>query len=148
MSLRRTPIKRTPMKCPRKRMTSKPSPRKVDAAKALAKAAPIAVKRAGGQCERCGLVTDLQLHHRLKRSAADRERPSNYLMLCLHCHTGGDESAHAHPRMAREHGWILHSHAEPSEEWLLSWRGWVRFSDDGTFERRPGEGEPSCPESA
>ena len=133
MSLRRSPlVNRTPMR--RSRMRSKPSPRKVAAGKALAQFAPIAVERAGGRCERCKVATDLQLHHRLRRSAEDRERPSNYLMLCLHCHTGGDDSVHANPVKAREFGWILGSHVEPSEERLLTWQGWVLFADDGSIE--------------
>ncbi|MDF3308749.1 hypothetical protein P3H15_27400 [Rhodococcus sp. T2V] len=133
MTLRRTSLKRKPMRRSWMKRSGR-SPRKEAAAAALKSAAPIAVARAGGRCERCQVATDLQLHHRLRRSAADRERPSNYLMLCLHCHTGGDDSVHANPVKAREFGWILSPHQEPSKAPVYTWHGWVLFADDGSID--------------
>lgn len=112
-------------------MKSRPSKRKRDAAAALAKAAPIAVARAEGRCERCGLHRETVLHHRLRRSAADRERPSNYLMLCPECHNMGDESVHANPVRSKRQGWIVEAAAEPSEVPVLRFGRMVLLDDAG-----------------
>ncbi|NKS77969.1 hypothetical protein GS539_19290 [Rhodococcus hoagii] len=122
--MKRTPMKRTPMK-------SGQSKRKRDAAAALAKAAPIAVARAEGRCERCGSYVETVLHHRLRRMSADRERPSNYLMLCPPCHNMSDQAVHANPVVAKRGGWILESLQEPSEVPVIRFGRWVLLTDAG-----------------
>ncbi|MGF7125046.1 hypothetical protein [Rhodococcus sp. BE178] len=63
--------------------------------------------------------------------SADRERPSNYLMLCPECHNMGDESVHANPQRSKRCGWIVEAYQEPSEVPVVRFGRTVLLDDRG-----------------
>jgi 5-methylcytosine-specific restriction protein A len=69
--------------------------------------------RSNGRCERCG-GAGTDWHHRRRRAVKDEHthHPCNGVLLCRTCHSW----AHAHPRLAREEGWILAMNRTPMRE--------------------------------
>lgn len=92
--------------------------------------------RSGGFCERCGLVRGAEMHHRRSRGmggsqADDTNTASNALHLCSACHGWVTE----HPQDARDNGWTVKSHQDPSEI-PVKYRGaWVWLDDLGNMQR-------------
>jgi 5-methylcytosine-specific restriction endonuclease McrA len=50
------------------------------------------LERDGWRCQRCGAMTNLQVHHLQLRSHQGEDRESNLIALCSACH----EVAHSH----------------------------------------------------
>lgn len=90
------------------------------------------------RCVRDGETMDLQVHHRLPRSAGTDERPCNKVTLCWRCHTW----VHEHPRLARIHGWIVPRHADPANAPVKHFAqdGFVLLDDDYGFRSWPSNG--------
>lgn len=92
----------------------------------MTKATPIPTKsrevlatRSMGRCERCGGMAS-EYHHRRSRSVRDEHVhcACNAAHLCGTCHRW----AHAHPRDARDSGWIVVRTGNPSKEPItLAW---------------------------
>lgn len=64
------------------------------------------------RCVGCGRGLDadtLQAHHRKARSGGRDDSPANVISTCVRCHGW----AHAHPREARDIGWIVPSWGDP-----------------------------------
>lgn len=64
--------------------------------------------RAGWRCERCLSLPIDHVHHRRPKGSGGTslewvDAPANLVALCRQCH----EWAHAHPREARESGWLI-----------------------------------------
>ena len=105
----------------------------------------IAKERSNGLCEVhiSGVCTGVgqTVHHRKNRSQGGTWAPSNLLHLC------GDGTRGCHgwitlnPLKSRDKGWSVRRCAEPSEERLLTWQGWVLFADDGGIEFLSNEKE-------
>lgn len=92
--------------------------------------------RADGRCERCGLSSRLELHHRLFRSRGGAHTVANLTALCGFGNTSGCHGfAHSGADAAYE-GWAVRSGMEGRELSripLLDARGfWWLLDDDGT----------------
>lgn len=113
-------------------------------------------ERSGRRCEvrqACHGDAAVQIHHRRPRGAGGSSLPwvnraANGLHVCYPCHQF-IEGAREH---SEAHGWLvsMNKKRRPDEVPVLLVHDAeaVLLSDDGTFTRRPTEGEPSCPESA
>lgn len=89
-------------------------------------------------CVRCGRWLQgvpASRHHRKRRSQASRmevHAPSNLILLCGSGTTGCHGWVHAHPRQARDHGWLLRGTDDPKAVPMLhSLYGWVLLDDQG-----------------
>lgn len=107
---------------------------------------PLIHDRDGGRCVRDGAVLSPQPgsyseHHRILGNRADN-RPSNKLSLCGSGTTGCHGWVHAHPREAREKGWIVTRHGpRDATRTVPVWysqpglrTGWYLLGDDGSLE--------------
>lgn len=86
--------------------------------------------RSGGVCEGCGQAPAAHWAHRVGEGQGGPWCPSNGMHLCAPCHAW----CHAHPRLAKERGWMLYPtrdpRVEPAEHWL---HGRVLLVPDGSF---------------
>ena len=87
------------------------------------------------RCVKCGIslyIARGARHHRKLRSHAfgsEKHSPCNLILLCEDCHGW----VHAHPREAREHGWIVSSYQTPTEVAIdTSQYGRVLLLNEGT----------------
>lgn len=79
------------------------------------------------QCARCGCPYTA-LHHRLRR----RDGGHGYANLVGLCDTD-HKWAHANPRAAKEHGYIVDPHVtDIASVRIKTFMGWMRFTDEGT----------------
>jgi hypothetical protein len=81
-------------------------------------------ERAAGYCEACAMPErgKMDLHHRQARgmggsSSRDLDVAGNLLYLHHRCHMW----VHAHPKMSREHGWIVPSWEQPRQGGSAPW---------------------------
>lgn len=111
------------------------SKRKQEADNAFRDLRPQVITREDGCCALCGREAPLEVHHRLRRGAVDRERLSNLGALCRSCH---HDEVHAKPNWARVNGWILGEHQSPPLT-LVKYRSeWRYLDDDGSTRRESG----------
>lgn len=104
----------------------------------------IVLSRAGGRCERCGMLSDrLELHHRKYRSRGGRHVMSNIVALCgWGNHTGCHGWSHTSPD-ARAQGYAIPSWVEESEEVPIlvpspsGSKRWVLFTENTKQEWAP-----------
>lgn len=92
------------------------------------------------RCVRCGRMSaSLQLHHRRSRSMGSTRRPetnlpANLIVLCAfpdgQCH----EWVESHREEAREAGWLLRQHQEPSAIPVRRHGVLVRLDNTGGWE--------------
>lgn len=91
--------------------------------------------RSTGVCERCGLFSGKEIHHRLSRQMGGTRRAainyaSNLVHLCSSCHRYVTE----HPADAGGFGWVLRSWQSPLEVPVqLAAHGWSVLDDAGGF---------------
>lgn len=71
--------------------------------------------RDGWKCRRCWRTVDLNIHHRKLRSQGGTDEAENLVTLCGSGTTGCHGWVHANPRIARAHGWMVPSWADPAE---------------------------------
>jgi hypothetical protein len=107
----------------------------------------IVLSRAGGKCERCGRLADVELHHRKFRSRGGRHIMSNLVALCgWGNHTGCHGWAHTSPE-AREQGYAIPSWVEETWEVPLlvpspsGVKRWVLFTETVKREWEPVRSE-------
>jgi 5-methylcytosine-specific restriction enzyme A len=90
-------------------------------------------RRAGGQCELCGMpCTDGQIHHRKPRRAGGSIDPrvsdaSNGVYIHASCHGKVESNRH----WAIQRGWLLFAAEYPEEVPIRTWKGWVLLSTTG-----------------
>lgn len=98
--------------------------------------------RSGGLCEIrldgicTGRATDWS--HRESKGIGGKWRAANGLDACRQCHRHITE----HPALAYEHGWFVHSYADPAEVPVLihnatTGHDWVLLNDQGDLEFAP-----------
>jgi hypothetical protein len=93
-------------------------------------------ERAEGRCEICWTAIGTDMHHRKNRSQGGVWSPENLMLLCHTDHMW----ITVNPRMAREQGWAVPSHADPAN--TLAWiagREYVLLTTTGNYENRDGE---------
>lgn len=64
--------------------------------------------RGHGRCEACGVREATDFHHRQRRRDGGHS-VENGLACCRQCHG----MIHAHPELARSHGWIVSAWSDP-----------------------------------
>lgn len=133
MTMRRSPLRRTPLKSRTK--STGPAPDVVDAV----------YERAGHCCEICSAAVgpvrglDHHLHHRRPRAAGgtrrpDTNRPSNLLLLCPPCHDGIESRR----REALLAGLLLSQSRDPAATPVrLAGPRWVYLTADGRYSTHP-----------
>lgn len=91
-------------------------------------------------CVMCGVslaVAYGSRHHRKRRSQASRTEvhtPANLLLMCGSGSSGCHGWVHAHPAWAYEHGFLVHSWADPLTVPVKTFaHGWVLLDDSGNF---------------
>lgn len=131
--MRRTELKRTPLRS--KRKTTGPAQDVVEAV----------YERAAWACERCGgavgprRAIEHHIHHRRPRAMGGTDRPdtnlpSNLLLLCPPCH-GEVESRRGE---ALEAGWLVHQAEDPAEVAVLVHQcRWWYLAADGSYSPHP-----------
>ena len=97
--------------------------------------------RSQGICERCGAAPAVQIHHRRPRgmggsSAADTNRASNGLAVCVSCHT----DIEANRGDSLKYGFLVRQGQNPAEIGVLRMGEWVLLRDDDGFQRVRSEG--------
>lgn len=113
---------------------------------ALPKARQVVKARAGMRCEKCGRSTKwegAEIHHRLPRGRGGTSEtyinsPSNLLNLCKSCHAGIESDREE----AKARGWLLprnNPDIDPTQEPILTWRGWILLDDSGGWLPYVGE---------
>jgi hypothetical protein len=81
-----------------------------------------------GRCIRCGSPGG-QVHHRQPRRIGGHGK-ENLALACATCH----EHFHAHPREARENGWIVSIHSpDIAAVPIATWYGTAFLHPDGTI---------------
>ena len=95
-------------------------------------------RRDGWCCARCGAsleCTGGSRHHRKLRGHCrkdERHTPANIVLLCGSGTTGCHGWVHAHPALAYEAGWLVHSYEDPRKIPVRHRRyGVVLLADDG-----------------
>lgn len=92
--------------------------------------------RARDRCERCGVGTQSgEWHHRRSRSVRDdlTHNERNGVYLCTTCHAW----CHAHPLLARNDGFIVSRHADPTQVPIKHWSlGEVYLLSNATYGRQ------------
>jgi hypothetical protein len=95
--------------------------------------------RAQGNCEICltGLAEDEgSPHHRLLKSHGGKDTVSNLILIHHKCHM----DAHANPKRAMLHGWIVPSWATPLDYPLhMAGNLVVRLDEQGNYEQIEGK---------
>ena len=131
--MRRSPLKRTPMRS--KRSSTGPSQDVVEAV----------YERAAWSCERCGIGVgprrgvEHHIHHRRPRAAGGTSRrdtnlPSNLLLLCPPCH----DAVESRRAEALNAGWLVPQGSDPAETAvLLSGDRWRYLTAAGDYSMHP-----------
>jgi hypothetical protein len=111
------------------------------ATKAVQEAARRIVRiRDGHQCQMCGRsIVDYpsSIHHRINKGSggsAKLERPSLLIRMCGTGTTGCHGWVTNEPRQAGIWGWLLPKNnpdIDPTQERILTFRGWEMLDDDG-----------------
>ena len=112
----------------------------------------IVMERDGGRCFRCGAFLHsawpgYSCHHRRLRSGGGTDTPENRIMLCGSGTTACHGWVHAHPSVARAHGWLASRYGlDPGDTPVLHWQlGDVFLTEDARV-LTPGQyaqrGEP------
>ena len=105
-------------------------------------------------CVRCGNPADAawdghSIHHRRLRSHPwpGLHEPANLITLCGSGTTGCHGHVHAHPKEARENGWIVSAHQDRPETVpvLTARHGWVLLDRNGGRTPCTRGGEPTGP---
>lgn len=105
----------------------------------------VVLSRAGGRCERCGMISDhLELHHRKYRSRGGRHIMSNLTALCgWGNHTGCHGAVHSNVGEASATGFAIPSWVEETWEVPLlvpspsGSKRWVLFTENVKQEWAP-----------
>jgi hypothetical protein len=88
-------------------------------------------ERSGRVCERCGRARATSVHHRQKRSQQGDHRPANLVHLCGDGTTGCHGWVEHCPEQARETGYQVDSHQDPSDVPIRTRHGLVLLDDEG-----------------
>ena len=95
----------------------------------------IIAKRSQAMCERCGVSSAVQYHHRRPRGMGGSTSPdtnvaSNALALCVACHNQIESNRDE----ALQMGWLVLQGATPAHMPVLRRGDWVWLLDDGGME--------------
>ncbi|KFI67726.1 gp77 phage protein [Bifidobacterium magnum] len=99
----------------------------------------IIAERDNGCCVRCGkycIGQTASIHHRKRRSQAnkrERDQPQNLVLLCGTGTTGCHGWAHANVADAQTMGYLLHSWEDPAARPVYTKDGWKQPLEDGTY---------------
>lgn len=92
----------------------------------------IVATRSNGLCERCGMATATDMHHRKNRSAGGLWEPSNIVHLCRSCHRW----VTVNPNAAADEGLHLPAWKDPERVGVIYVALlWVRLDKSGETER-------------
>ena len=89
----------------------------------------------------CGVTVALeeyQAHHRKLRSQGGQDDLDTLVCVCAPCHL---VTIHGHPAQAREHGWIVPSHANPATSPIHRFDGRWYLPGDAWRPTTPPEGD-------
>lgn len=146
--LKRTPFRVSSVRLPRsqlrptRRVVAKPS-RQRDNGPSPAVVAAV-LERDGHACALCGGAAhgqrgvDFSVHHRKLRSQGGDSSFPNLITLCGSGTTGHHGWAHAHPKAAKDDGWIVPGAVDPALRPIAHWlHGTVWLHADGGYGSRP-----------